>query len=206
MEDVARQEALPLIAIGGSTGAPTALVKILEKLPKDFSGAILIAQHLDEAYAKGLVDVLDKICDLPVIGAKDGSAINAGYVMVSQSNNHLVINQLNRICYRYEPEGQLYRPSVDELFASLALHWQGPLCAVLLSGMGADGAKGLLALRRLGKYTIAQDERSCAVYGMPKAAAKLNAAADVLPPEDIAERLIEWTKTLKEGRCVNDRG
>jgi two-component system response regulator WspF len=206
MDDVVRQEALPLIAIGGSTGAPMALAKMLRMLPKDFSGAILIAQHLDEAYAKGLVDVLDKICDLPVIGAVDGQAINAGCVMVSQSNSHLVINHMKRICYRHEPEAQLYRPSVDELFASLALYWPGPLCAVLLSGMGADGAKGLLALRRLGKYTIAQAESSCAVYGMPKAAGKLNAAIEALPPEGIVERIIEWTKTIENGSYVNGRG
>ena len=197
MEGTAKQEALPLIAIGGSTGALTALMKILSMLSKDFPGAIVIAQHIDESYVKGLVGVLDNICELPVIGAEDGSAIKAGYVMISQTNNHLVINQMMRISYRYEPESQLYRPSVDEMFASLALHWKGPLCAVLLSGMGADGAKGLLALRRFGVYTIAQNESSCEVYGMPKAAAKLSAAVDILPPEDIAERLIEWTMNLK---------
>lgn len=198
-------ETVPLIAIGGSTGAPTALAKILEKLPENFSAGLLIAQHLDESYAKGLVEILDKVCDLQVIGAVEGAEIQPGLIMVSQSNDHLVISPMERISYRHQPEGQLYRPSVDEMFASLALHWQGPLCAVLLSGMGADGAKGLLALRRLDCHTIAQEEASCAVYGMPKAAVKLNAAVDVLPPEDIATRLVTWATPFVKKRGIHVR-
>jgi len=195
--------AIPLIAVGGSTGAPTVLSAILKKLPKDFPAAILIAQHLDEVYAKGLVDVLDRICQLPVTGAVEGDVIKAGSIVVSQSNDHLIVDKMGRLRYSSEPIDQRYRPSVDELFASLAINWRPPLAAVLLSGMGADGAKGLLALRRLGHYTITQEQSSCAVYGMPKAAVGLNAAVAVLAPEDMAGSLIEWVKTFrfeKKGR------
>jgi len=197
MIDTSRLEAIPLIAIGGSTGAPTALNAILKNIPKDFPAAILIAQHLDEVYAQGLVDVLDNVCALPVFGAADGSTIKASTILISQSNDHLIMDKMARLRYRLEPETQRYRPSVDELFASLALNWEGPLAAVLLSGMGNDGAKGLLALRRLGHLTIAQSQETCAVYGMPKAAAKINAAVDMLSPEKITERLLEWIGTIE---------
>lgn len=192
-------EKTPLIAIGGSTGAPTALSTILKAIPADFPGTIIIAQHLDEVFAPGLVEVLDKVCAIPVVGAAEGQRLEPAKVFVSQSNDHMIVDGLDCIRYRVEPASQHYRPSVDELFASLGLSWQGPLAAVLLSGMGNDGAQGLLALRRLGHYTIAQEQHSCAVYGMPKAAKKLNAAVELLPPNQIVAHLLEWLTTLKTG-------
>ena len=184
--------AVPLIAIGGSTGGPRVLRTLLSALPEPFPAALIICQHLEETHSQGLINILNDACRLPVVGAQEGAVVEAGQVLVSQTNDHLTLDSKGRVHYRSEPSSALYRPSVDELFASVALHWQGPVMAVLLTGMGSDGAKGLLALRRLNAYTLAQDEESCAVYGMPKAAALLNAAMEMLPPERLVEVMMSW--------------
>ncbi len=175
----------PLIAIGASTGGPAALKVILADLPADLPAAVVIVQHVDRQFAPGMAGWLNAGSPLPVRVAQEGESPAAGEVLLAGTNDHLVLTERQELTYTPHPEKAIYRPSVDELFASAALYWKGDVIAVLLSGMGRDGARGLLALSRLGNYTIAQDEESCAVYSMPKAAQELGAVCKQLPPAQI---------------------
>lgn len=179
-----------LLAIGSSTGGPSVLSEILGQLPADFPAPIVIIQHVDEEYASGLAGWLNTLTELQVDVAKEGDRPQPGQVLVAKTNDHLVLTKNGTLSYTAQPEQSVYRPSVDEFFASAALYWQGDIIATLLTGMGRDGAKGLLALRRLGYYTLAQDEASSTVYGMPHAAAVLGAAVEQQPPEQIAKLII----------------
>lgn len=191
-----------LLAIGSSTGGPSVLSTILGQLPADFPAAIVIIQHIDEEYAAGLADWLNTQSRLQVDIAKEGDIPQSGHVLIAKTNDHLVLTKDGSLGYTTLPEESVYRPSVDEFFASAALYWQGDIIATLLTGMGRDGAKGLLALRRLGYYTLAQDEASSTVYGMPHAAVALNAAIENQPPEQIVKLIMDKVELIaKEGIC-----
>jgi two-component system response regulator WspF len=175
----------PLIAIGSSTGGPKALATLLSALPDYIPASIVIVQHVDENFTAGLADWLDSQSNLDVCVAKAGAPIEINKVYLAGGDKHLLLD--NRLCFEYtdEPVDYAYRPSIDEFFNSINQRWPGPAIGVLLTGMGNDGAKGLLTLKNNSGLTIAQDEESCAVYGMPKAAVKINAAHMVLPINDI---------------------
>ncbi len=123
--------------------------------------------------------------------AAHGDRPERGVALLAATNDHLVFDRGSRLAYTVEPRNCVYRPSVDALFHSVCERWRGDVLGVLLTGMGKDGAAGLKALRNKGHYTIAQDQATSAVYGMPKAAAALHAAVDILPLPRIAARLIE---------------
>lgn len=180
-----------LIAIGASAGGPAALAILLAGLPKDFAAAIVVVQHVDERFATGMADWLNRDSALPVRVAQEGDRLTAGAVLLAGTNDHLTLKAPDRIGYTPEPRDYAYRPSVDVFFDSVSTLWAGEAVGVLLTGMGRDGAKGLKALRSKGHYTIAQDQATSAVYGMPKAAATIGAAVDILPIERIAPRLID---------------
>jgi two-component system, chemotaxis family, response regulator WspF len=184
-----QSELPPLIAIGASTGGPQALAKLLAVAPANLGAAVVIAQHIDLEFAPGLVQWLSMQTPLPVELAREGQAPQAGRILVAGTNDHLVLAPDRTWRYTPHPTDYSYRPSVDALFESLAQHWPDKGSAVVLTGMGRDGSHGLLRLRSAGWRTIAQDEKSCVVYGMPKAAAQLDAAAKILPIEDIGPML-----------------
>jgi two-component system, chemotaxis family, response regulator WspF len=183
----------PLIAIGSSTGGPKALSTILSRLPASFGAAIVIVQHVDAQFAGGMISWLNDSTPLMVKKAVAGNRPEVGSVLVASTNDHLVLQSNAMLNYIKEPLNNPYRPSIDVFFNSAAQYWSSPGIAVLLTGMGRDGAEGLGLLRRQGWYTIAQDQASCVVYGMPKAAVELNAAVEVLTPEAIASALIRRT-------------
>jgi two-component system response regulator WspF len=183
-----------LVAIGVSTGGPAAVPVVLESLPREFPAAVLVAQHLDAAYIPGLVERLAARCRLPVRAAKAGDVPQPGTVYVAHTNDHLELNTRLRLNYTTLPANAPYRPSVDVLFSSLASHAPRPGVAVLLTGMGDDGADGLVRLRQLGWHTIAQDETTCVVYGMPRAAVERRAAVDVLPLPLIGPAIVSALK------------
>jgi chemotaxis response regulator CheB len=180
-----------IVAIGSSAGGPMALMAVLSALPKSFPAAIVIIQHVDEQFAPGMAQWLGDGAGLPVRVAKEGDRPAAGTALLASTNDHLVFKTSSRLGYSGEPRELSYRPSVDVFFESLSELWPGDAVGVLLTGMGRDGAQGLKKMRNKGHYTIAQDETTSAVYGMPKAAATLGAAVDILPVERIAARLIE---------------
>jgi two-component system response regulator WspF len=180
----------PIIVIGASTGGPKALATVLAQLPVGFKAAIAVIQHVDAQFASGLVSWLDQQITLPVRIAKVGEYLEPGTVLVAGTNDHLYVKPDLTLGYTKDPLDYPYRPSIDVFFKSLADHWTRRGTAVLLTGMGRDGAEGLAALRARGWHTIAQSKESCIVYGMPKAAVELNAAIEVLSPDAIATALL----------------
>jgi two-component system response regulator WspF len=179
-----------LVAIGASAGGPAAVASILAALPGSFPAAILIVQHLGEGFASGMRDWLGQRSALPVGLARERDQLLPGRVLLAGTGDHLVLKSPRIVGYTEEPSEAHYRPSVDVLFRSITRFHAGEAVGVILSGMGRDGALGLLALRASGHHTIAQDRTSSAVYGMPKAAVEIGAAAEVLPLASIPERLV----------------
>jgi two-component system chemotaxis response regulator CheB len=174
-----------VFGIGGSTGAPGAMVEILRSLGPDFPLPILIVLHISPAFAKALPEWLGDQSGLPVAFAEDGQALPlGGQVALAPPDRHLVL-QGGHLRLTHDSERHCCRPSVDTLFESMAIELGTASLACLLTGMGRDGADGLLAIRRAGGFTIAQDEASSVVFGMPKEAIALGAAAQVLPLGDI---------------------
>lgn len=180
-----------LVTIGSSSGGPMALSRILRSLPAEFPAGIVIVQHVDEQFSHGLAEWLDKQSAIPVRIARRGDIPRKGEALLAGTNDHLVMTDKGILTYQEEPVEMPYRPSVDVFWHSLCKYWKGDIAAVLLTGMGKDGAKGMLELQKRGAYTIAQDEKSCAVYGMPKAAIELCAADEIVTLDDIANRLCQ---------------
>lgn len=178
-----------LLAIGASTGGPLAVSSILARWIAPPGTAIVVVQHIDANFAPHFAKWMGEQLAMPVRVIGDGDNLEAGCVQVARTNDHLALNARHRLVYTAEPAEYPYRPSVDVFFDSVARHWAGDATGILLTGMGRDGAQGLLALRRAGKSTIAQDEATCAVYGMPRAAAELDAAQQILPLDRIGQLL-----------------
>ncbi len=184
---------LELVAIGSSTGGPKALATILSELPANFNAAIAIVQHVDGHFSSGFADWLNQQTPLPVRLAVPGDRLQKGTVLIAGTNDHLCLKPDLTLAYTKNPIDYPYRPSVDVFFHSLAQHWHKKATAILLTGMGKDGAAGLNALKLQGWHTIAQNQESCIVYGMPKAAVELDAAVQVLSLEGIATNLQKFS-------------
>jgi len=185
-----RPAAHPLVAIGSSAGGPAALAEVLRGLPKDFPAPVVILQHLDQQFAAGLTDWLSQHSRMPVRLAVEGEHLFPSRVYVAGRGDHLVVANAQTIGYTSAPSDCAYRPSIDVFFESVAARWHGRVVGVLLTGMGRDGASGLKTLRTLGHHTIAQDKATSVVYGMPKAAAEIGAAVEILPLPRIASALL----------------
>ena len=180
-----------LLAIGASAGGPAALARILAHLPAHFPAPIVIVQHVDAQFAQGLANWLDHQTPLKVRLAQKGDRPQPGAALLAGRDQHLVFANSGRLTYALQPADTPHRPSIDVFFSSLDRCWPGDVIGVLLTGMGRDGAEGLRLLRTRGHHTIVQDGPSCAVYGMPKAAAELQAASEILPLDQIAPRLMD---------------
>jgi two-component system response regulator WspF len=174
------------MVVGASTGGPKAVSDLLLPLPRDWNAAVVVVQHVDVAFAQGLAKWLGDRTGRPVRVAENGQQPQAGDVLLAGTNDHVVLTRSGTLEYRVEPRDVFFRPSVDVFFESVAEHWPHPGVALLLTGMGRDGARGLLALRRRGWHTIAQSEDSCVVFSMPKAAIDAGAACEVLPVDQMA--------------------
>lgn len=183
-----------LVAIGASAGGPGAVAEILRALRPDFPAALVLVQHVDTRFTDGLVDWLAEQSPLPVRRAVRGDRPHAGSLLVAGGDNHLTFTSAQKLEYVSEPRDAHYRPSIDIFFKSVCQYWGNDVIGVLLTGMGRDGAAGLHMLRTAGAMTIAQDEMSSVVYGMPKAAAVSGAAREILPLNQIARRLTELTQ------------
>jgi chemotaxis response regulator CheB len=190
----------PLVAIGASTGGPRALATVLGGLAADLPAAVAVVQHIDPAFAAGLAHWLARRTPLSVAPLVAAQPLRAGHVWLAAAAEHLVVRDDRRLGLAAEPTDCLHSPSIDVFFESAARRLPGGGCGVLLTGMGRDGARGLLALRAAGFHTIAQDEGTSVVWGMPKAAAERGAASDVLPLERIAARIATHIAGLKAPR------
>jgi two-component system response regulator WspF len=171
----------PLVLVGASTGGPEALAVVLAALPANFPAAVVVAQHIGSAFASGLVQQLTARSRLPVRAARQGEAPAPGTVLVAATDDHLEVTPECQLSYTPVPRNNPYRPSVNVLFASAGACWPRLGVGVVLTGMGNDGASGLLRLRGMGWHTIAQDPPTCVVETMPRAAIEKGAAAEVLP-------------------------
>lgn len=190
----AEPDHLPLpmiIAIGASTGGPSSLYELIKALPKDFNAVIVIVQHMDGRFSTGLADWLERAATLKVKLIAHREKAEAGTIYIAGADIHLRISAEGQFLYSEEPEHSLFKPSIDVFFESLSKNWRGIAIGVLLTGMGQDGAVGLKLMKNKGWVTIAQDQASSVVYGMPKAAVHLQAATEVLPLDKIAARLIK---------------
>lgn len=184
-----------IVGVGVSTGGPDALGVVLGALPAGFPAAVVVAQHIAAEYAPGLADRLAPRCRLPVQVVRGGDVPQPGVVYLAATDDHLELAADLRLRYTPTPQSSPWRPSVDVLFASLASHAPRPGVGVLLTGMGPDGADGLLKLRQVGWHTIAQDEATSVVYGMPKAAVERRAATEVLPLGLVGAAVVNQLRT-----------
>jgi two-component system response regulator WspF len=178
-----------LVVVGASAGGPVALAKVLSNLPGDFPAPVIIVQHVDSQFAADLANWLDQQTPLEVRLAQEGDSPQPGQVLLAGREAHLALTNLARLGYTDQPTDTSYRPSIDVFFQSVDRFWRGKVVGVLLTGMGRDGVAGLGSLRRHGHHTIAQNEATSAVYGMPKAAAEARAATEILALEEIGPRL-----------------
>jgi len=179
-----------LVVVGASTGGPKAISDLLTPLPHDWNVAVLVVQHVDVAFSQGLAKWLGDRTGRAVRVAEHGQHPAAGDVLLAGTNDHLVLSKSRTLEYREEPREVFFRPSVDVFFESVADHWPQTGIALLLTGMGKDGAKGLLKLRARGWHTMAQDEATSVVWSMPKAGIDLGAACEVLSVDQMARALV----------------
>jgi len=185
-----------IIAIGASTGGTEAIKEILIRLPQNTPGTVIV-QHMPPKFTTSFAERLNQLCAMEVKEAEDGDSVVTGRVLLAPGNFHMLLKRSGARYYvqvKNGPPVHHQRPSVDVLFNSAALTAGPNAVGVILTGMGADGAEGLLAMKERGAYTIAQDESSCVVFGMPKEAIKRGAVQKVLPlsriPEEIQRALI----------------
>ena len=179
-----------VVAVGASLGGPRALATLLRALPGDFPVPIAVVQHIADGFTEGLAAWLDQECDLRVAVARDGEVLEPGNVRMAPAGHHLLVGpSRTRLSDAAPIDG--FRPSVTALFQSVSEAHGHRACGVLLTGMGRDGADGLVALRRAGGHAIVQDEATSAIFGMPRAAIEAGAADRVLGLEEIPRALLE---------------
>ena len=178
-----------LVAVGASTGGPAALATILRGLPVTTPVPILVVQHITPGFDAALASWLDETIPLPVRLALDGQLPRPGEVVIAPAGTHLGLSRAGRVELRKGPPLGGHRPSATHLFASVAQVFGPRAVGVILTGMGNDGAAGLLELRRAGGTTLAQDEASCVVAGMPAAAVAAGAVDQVVPLDELAARI-----------------
>lgn len=192
-----------MLGIAASTGGPNAIERLLGGLPGDFSLPILVVQHITPAFLDGFAAWLNDVSPFPAAVARDGEAPAPGRIYVAPADAHLTLNG-GRLALDRGPPVSGHRPSGTALFASLARELGAGAAAVLLTGMGDDGAAGLLAVRAAGGYTIAEEESTAVVNGMPGAARRLDAVCQSLPLPEIAGRLVELAGSSR-GRPAEER-
>jgi two-component system chemotaxis response regulator CheB len=185
-----------IIAIGASTGGTEALRVVLTSMPLNAPG-ILVVQHMPAQFTTSFANRLNSLCEMTVREAQDGDSVTNGTVLIAPGNYHMLLRRSGARYYVNVKQGPLVhhqRPSADVLFDSVADYAGANAVGVILTGMGSDGAQGLLKMKTAGAETIAQDEKSCVVFGMPKEAIKAGAADDVVPLPDIAEAALKKIK------------
>jgi len=181
-----------IIAIGASTGGTVAIEHVLMQMPQNAPG-IVIVQHMPALFTTSFAQRLDKLCDIDVSEAKDGDSVVSGRALIAPGNFHMVVRRSGARYYVEVKDGpQVFhqRPSVEVMFNSVAKYVGANAVGIILTGMGADGASGLLTMRQAGAPTIAQDEQTSVVWGMPGEAVKLGAAQQVLPLGSIAREAL----------------
>lgn len=181
-----------VVAIGASTGGTQALQEVLTGMPSN-APAIVVVQHMPESFTRAFADRLNGLCAIEVREAKDGDSVGAGLALIAPGNQHIVLNRSGASYYvqvKQGPRVNRFRPSVDVLFRSVARYAGTNAVGAILTGMGSDGAAGLLEMKNSGAYTIAQDEASCVVFGMPKEAIRMGGVTNTVPLNKITAEIL----------------
>ncbi|MDF1505672.1 chemotaxis protein CheB, partial [Roseisolibacter sp. H3M3-2] len=181
-----------VLAIGASTGGTQAIEQVLTQLPAHAPGTVIV-QHMPEHFTAAFARRLNGLCAMEVREARDGDAVVPGVALIAPGGKHMVLQRSGARYFARIKDGppvHHQRPAVDVLFQSVARHAGRNALGVILTGMGADGAKGMLAMREAGAHTIAQDEQSCVVFGMPREAIRLGAAAEVVALPQVAPAVL----------------
>ncbi len=178
-----------VVVVGASTGGPAALMEVIPGLPAGLAAGVLVVQHMPAGFTASLARHLDGNSRLPVKEAEEGDVLTDGRVLVAPGNRHLLLDAAGRVALSLDPPEHGVRPAVDVTLAAVARAWGDRAGCAILTGMGMDGAKGAMALRRAGGWVLAQDEATCVVYGMPRAVAEMGQADEILPLSRVAEAI-----------------
>lgn len=193
----ANSQAIAMVAVGASTGGPQALQQIFSQLPANFPVPILCAQHISEGFLQGLVDWLDTQCILKVQVARSGDKPLPGVIYFPQEKTHLEVDPRGYLVASHKPPIDGHRPSVTATFKSVAEHYGEAALGVLLTGMGRDGADGMQAIAQAGGITMAQDEASSIVFGMPQQAIALGAVHHIVAISEMAPAIMKYVAGRK---------
>lgn len=185
-----------LVVIGCSTGGPGALHQIIPRLPVDLPAGVLVVQHMPAGFTRSLANRLDEISTIAVKEAEEGDRVVGGRVLIAPGGFHMVADHEGRVHLNQEPAQHGVRPAVDRTFEAVVPIWGNRMIGVILTGMGYDGAKGMVNLKRAGGKTITEDASTCVVYGMPKVVVEMGAADQVLPIHEISEAIV---RLVREG-------
>jgi two-component system, chemotaxis family, protein-glutamate methylesterase/glutaminase len=181
-----------VVAIGASTGGTQAVEVVMREMPADAPGTVIV-QHMPEAFTGAFAERLNKICAMEVREAHDFDDVMPGHALIAPGDKHMVLTKNGsryQVRIKDGPRVHFQRPSVDVMFQSVAINSGQNAIGVILTGMGADGAKGMLAMHQHGAHTIAQDEKSCVIFGMPKEAIELGGVDEVLPLSKVAGAIL----------------
>ncbi|MBF0451618.1 MAG: chemotaxis-specific protein-glutamate methyltransferase CheB [Candidatus Magnetomorum sp.] len=192
-------KAVEIIGIASSTGGPKALAQLLSELPKTFPAPIVIAQHLSDGFMAGLVKWLDRVSQLTVKQGEHGETLKPGYVYLSATEQHMVVTKAKKIDYNDRLSGDIYLPSCDQLLQSMAYVYRSRCIGMILTGMGHDGLKGARMIKEQGGFTIAQDEQSSVVFGMPHVVINAGAADKILALDEMSGFLLHIFGSQKVG-------
>lgn len=201
-----RQATDRIVCIGISTGGTETLREVLEQLPAQCPG-MAVVQHMPEKFTLAFARRLNGICAMEVKEAEDGDELGAGRVLIAPGNRHMLLQRVGqqyRVAIKDGPPVSRHRPSADVLFRSAAQYAGANALGLIMTGMGDDGARGLLEMRKAGSRTLAQDEESCVVFGMPKEAIEIGAAERIVPLARIPQELMAWlgTGSVAEARSA----
>lgn len=184
-----RNKRFDAVIIGASTGGPKALQKVLTQIDGDINVPVFVVQHMPSGFTKAFADRLDRLCKLRVVEAEDGMNIESNTIYIAKGGQHMLVGNNKQIKLNDEPAIWGVRPAVDKLFFSAVNVYGGNLLAVILTGMGRDGADGIVKVKDAGGVTISEDESTCTIYGMPKAAYETGKVDMVLELQKIGKKI-----------------
>ena len=193
-KEINKSKRIDAIIIGASTGGPKALQEVLTKIDGDIGVPVLVVQQMPKGFTKAFAERLDRICPLKVVEAEDGMTIEKNTIYIAPGGRHMTVGNMKKIKLNDEPSIWGVRPAVDKLFESAVLVYKGNLLSAILTGMGKDGANGTVVVKEMGGITISEDESTCTIYGMPKAAYETGKVDLVLPLQQIGEKITKITK------------
>lgn len=191
-----RNKKIDAVVIGASTGGPKALQEVLTKLPSNLGVPVLVVQHMPEGFTKVFAERLNKLCNMKVVEAEEGMAIDKNTIYIAKGGYHMTVATNSTIHLNEEPPIWGVRPAVDKLFDSAIKLYRSNLLSVILTGMGKDGASGTAHIKDYGGVTISEDKSTCTIYGMPKAAFETGKVDLVVPLDQIASKIINIVKGL----------